>query len=212
MSAWSGIAVVAVAFAVVALAVGQPLWEWHVTDGPQTETWSYGLFTATHTVANETTGASTVDTFSYPSLTGQSRMASLFLSVQYAFLGMVAALIAAAALSVTDVAGGGARDHVRHRTVVQGERGCRCWHRSRQAARGGRGCPVGGGGAEGPAGRAGGRGGGGRRRRRPRSRRLCAGGRGTRGRMRFDRGYRIGPLLARVVAEEAGGKTQIFLH
>ena len=103
MSAWSGIAVVAVAFAVVALAVGQPVWEWHVTDGPQTETWSYGLFAATHTVSNETTGASTVDTIPYASLASQSRMASLFLSVQTAFLGMLAALIAAAALSVATV-------------------------------------------------------------------------------------------------------------
>ena len=64
MSAWSGIAVVAVAFAVVALAVGQPLWEWHVTDRPQTEARSYGLVTANHPVANEKAGASTGGTLS----------------------------------------------------------------------------------------------------------------------------------------------------
>jgi len=100
MSAWSGIVVVAVAIAVIALAVGQPVWEWHVSDGPQTETWSYGLFGATHTITNETTGSTTVDAIPYPSLTGQGQMASLFLSLQYAFLATIGAAVAAAALSV----------------------------------------------------------------------------------------------------------------
>ncbi len=100
MSAWSGLVVVAVAFAVVAVGVGQPLWQWHVTEGAQTETWSYGLFSATHTVLNETAGSSTEQTFAYASLANQSRMVGLLAQLQYDFLGIVAALVAAAALSV----------------------------------------------------------------------------------------------------------------
>jgi hypothetical protein len=100
MSAWSGIVVVAVAFAVVALAAGQPVWDWRVSVGPQTESWSYGLFSATHTITNDTTGSSTANTIPYGSLTNQSRMAALFVPLQYGFLGIVAALVAAAALSV----------------------------------------------------------------------------------------------------------------
>ncbi len=99
MSAWSGIVVVAVAFAVIVLAVGQPVWEWNVSDGPQTETWSYGLFSATHSVKNDTTGLESVVTVPYASLANQSRMVALLAPLQYGFLGIVAALVAAAALS-----------------------------------------------------------------------------------------------------------------
>ncbi len=100
MSAWSGIVVVAVAFAVVGLAVGQPVWEWRVSEGPQTETWSYSLFSATHRTANDTTQSSTVETIPYGSLANQSRMVRLFVPLQYGFLGILATLIAAVALSV----------------------------------------------------------------------------------------------------------------
>ena len=99
MSAWSGIVVVAVAIAVVTVAVGQPVWEWHLSDTPQTETWSYGLFSATHTIVNETTGARTLQAFSYQNLAGQAKMAGLFLSMQYGFLALIGTVAAAAALS-----------------------------------------------------------------------------------------------------------------
>ncbi len=89
----------AVAFAVVALAVGQPVWEWNATLGPQTESWSYGLFGATHTIANDTTSTSASQTVPYASLTNQSRMVGLFVPLQYGFLAIVASLVAAAALS-----------------------------------------------------------------------------------------------------------------
>jgi hypothetical protein len=100
MSARSGIVVVAVAFALVVLAVGEPVWDWHVTVGSETETWSYGLFSATHTIANDTTGLSSADTIPYTALTNQSRMTGLLVPLQYGFLGILAALVAAAALSV----------------------------------------------------------------------------------------------------------------
>ncbi len=103
MSGWSGLVVVAVAFAVVVLAVGQPVWEWHVTEGPQTETWSYGLFSVAHTVANDTTGAVTADNLPYGSLAAQPQMAALFETLQLGFLGMLAAAVAAAGLSAATV-------------------------------------------------------------------------------------------------------------
>jgi hypothetical protein len=91
---------VAVAFAVIALAVGQAAWEWRVSDGTDVETWSYGLVGATHTIANGTTGVPTVESFPYGALTAQGHMAGLFLSLQYALLAVLAAVAASAALSV----------------------------------------------------------------------------------------------------------------
>ena len=100
MSAWSGVVVVAVAFAVALVAVGQPAWQWHRSTGADYETWSYQLFGATHTVSNSTAGTTTISNYTYVGLPGQGDIASLFLSLQAAFLGMVASLAAAAALGV----------------------------------------------------------------------------------------------------------------
>lgn len=99
MSAWSGVVVVAVALAVALVAAGQPLWEWHRSSGADYETWSYRLFGVVHTVENATAGTTTVTTLSYADLPGQGAIASLFLTLQYAFLGMVSAAVAAGGLS-----------------------------------------------------------------------------------------------------------------
>ncbi len=104
MSAWSGIVVAAVALAVVAVAVGQTTWEWRVTDGPQIETWSYGLFGATHTIENRTLGTTIVESFTYANLPNQARMAALFSNLQLIFLGLVACIFAALGLSVATAA------------------------------------------------------------------------------------------------------------
>ncbi len=88
----------AVALALAIVAAGQPMWEWHLSDGTETEVWSYGLLGATHTVSNETTGATTVTSYSYASLPGQPGLAAIFQTLQLLFLGLVAAAIAAAGL------------------------------------------------------------------------------------------------------------------
>ncbi len=100
MSAWSGVVVVAVALVVALVAVGQPAWDWHQSMGPGYQGWSYTLFGVTHTVDNGTTGVKTVSNYSYLDVPGQPNMASVFLTVQSAFYGMVAAAMAAAGLSV----------------------------------------------------------------------------------------------------------------
>lgn len=105
MSAWSGVVVVALALAVALVAVGQPAWEWHRSTGTDYETWSYGLFGATHAVHNGTTNATEITAFPYPDLPGQDHLASLFLDLEYAFLGAVAATLAAAGLSLATVRG-----------------------------------------------------------------------------------------------------------
>lgn len=100
MSAWSGVVVVGVALVIAFVAVGQPAWEWHRSTGNGYESWSYQLFGATYTVHNGTTGATTVTNYSYLTLPGQGHIASLFLALQDALVGMLAACVAAAALSV----------------------------------------------------------------------------------------------------------------
>lgn len=100
MSAWSGVVVVAVAVALALVAVGQPAWEWHRSTGADYESWSYTLFAARHTVFNATTGTTTATNVSYVDLSGQGHIAALFLTLQYAFLGMLAATAAAAGLCV----------------------------------------------------------------------------------------------------------------
>ena len=100
MSAWSGVAVAAVALVVVLVAVGQPTWEWHRSSGSDYETWSYRLFDARHTVHNGTAGTTVVSDFAYADLPGQPEIVSLFVLLQDAFLGMAAAAVAAAALSL----------------------------------------------------------------------------------------------------------------
>jgi len=100
MSAWSGIVIAAVALAVIVVAAGQPAWEWRLSDNVQTETWSYGLFGVTHTIQNRTLGNTTNETFTYLNLPNQPNMASLFSSIQLAFLGVVGCGVAALALSV----------------------------------------------------------------------------------------------------------------
>ncbi len=103
MSAWSGVVVVAVALVVALVAVGQPAWEWHRSTGQDYETWSYGLFGVTQTVHNGTSGTTTVTNVAYADLSGQGNIASLFAVLQYGFLGMVAAAVAAGVLSVATV-------------------------------------------------------------------------------------------------------------
>ena len=100
MSAWTGVVIAAVAFALIAVAAGQPAWEWRFSDNVQTETWSYGLFGVTHTIVNRTLGNTSVENFTYLTLPGQGRMAALFATVQTAFLGVVGCAVAALALSV----------------------------------------------------------------------------------------------------------------
>lgn len=100
MSAWSGIVIAAVALAVVVVAVGQPAWEWRLSDSVQVETWSYGLFGVTHTIQNRTLGNTSVETFTYLTLPNQGRMASLFSALQLAFLGVIGCTVATLALSV----------------------------------------------------------------------------------------------------------------
>ncbi len=100
MSAWSGVVVVAVALVVAFVAVGQPAWEWHRSTGSTYESWSYGLFDAEHTVHNGTAGTTTISNVSYAALSSQGHIASLFLTLQYVFYGVLASSIAAAALSV----------------------------------------------------------------------------------------------------------------
>ena len=100
MSAWTGIVVAAVAIAVVAVAAGQPVWEWRLTNSVQTETWSYGLFGVTHTIENRTLGNTSAQNFTYLRLPNQPRMTSLFSSLQLAFLGVIGCAVAALALSV----------------------------------------------------------------------------------------------------------------
>ena len=97
MSAWSGIAIVALGLTLALAATGQPVWEWRLSEGSHLETWSYGLFGARHTVTNSTS-ATTTDASPYPELADQDRMVSLFLSIQLAFVAMVAATAAALAL------------------------------------------------------------------------------------------------------------------
>ncbi len=100
MSAWSGIAVAAIALAVVIVAVGEPVWEWRLSDSTQIETWSYGLFDVTHTIQNKTLGNATTASFTYPDLPGQAHISSLFEQMQYEFLGLLASIVAAMALSL----------------------------------------------------------------------------------------------------------------
>ncbi len=100
MSAWSGVVVVAVVLVVALVAVQEPAWEWHRSTGGDYETWSYRLFDASHTVYNATAQTTTVSNYTYADLPGQGDIASLFLSLQYAFFAMVAASVAAACLSV----------------------------------------------------------------------------------------------------------------
>lgn len=100
MAGWSGIAVGAIVLAVVLVGVGQPLWEWRLSDPVEVETWSYSLFTVTHTVENRTLGNTTVESFTYLNLPSQPRMSAFFATVQTAFYGFVACLAAAIGLSV----------------------------------------------------------------------------------------------------------------
>lgn len=99
MSAWTGIAVVAIGLGIALVAVSQPVWEWHLSGGTQTETWSYGFFGVTHTVQNGTSGGHTVQSYTYANLTNQGDMDALFLTMQDLFDGMIVATIAAGALS-----------------------------------------------------------------------------------------------------------------
>ncbi len=100
MSAWSGVVVIALALAVAFVAVGGAEWQWQRSAGSDSETWSYSLFGATHTVYNGTTQTTNVSVFGFASLPGQDHVAALFLTLQYAVLGLLAAMVAAAALSV----------------------------------------------------------------------------------------------------------------
>ena len=100
MSAWSGVVVAAVVLAVAIVAVGQPAWDWQRSTGGGYETWSYGLFSATHTVHNATSGGTSVTDVAYADLLGQPEIASLFQTMQLAFLGMLAAAVASAGLSI----------------------------------------------------------------------------------------------------------------
>lgn len=103
MSAWSGVVVAAVAIAIALVAAGQPTWDWHRSTGTDWDTWSYSVLGATHTVYNATSNRTTQTTYAYLNFPGQPGMASLFLSLEYAFFGAVAASIAAAGLSVATV-------------------------------------------------------------------------------------------------------------
>ncbi len=100
MSAWTGVVVVAVVLALAFVAVEQPAWEWRRSDGANYEVWSYALFGASYTAYNGTTNVTVVSGFTYLNLPNQSHLAPLFLTMQYAFLGMLAAALAAAGLSL----------------------------------------------------------------------------------------------------------------
>lgn len=94
MSAWSGIAVGALALALAFVMVGQAVWEWRYT-GTGGETWTYGLFDATHTNTSANLSAS----YAYPNMPGQRDMAAVFQGFQLWFL--LAAVASAAGLGLS---------------------------------------------------------------------------------------------------------------
>lgn len=100
MSAWSGVVVVAVALVVAFVAVGEPVWQWHRSSGTSWESWTYFLFETRFTTFNGTTNVTATTDYSYADVPGQVHIAELFLTMQYAFLGMLVAAIAAGGLSV----------------------------------------------------------------------------------------------------------------
>lgn len=95
MSVRSGIAAAGVAIALLVLAVGYPIWEWRMDNPNQTEVWSYGIFSARHTINNKTTGTTSVDRyFPYDPLAAfQPKLAAAFRELElYFVLGLIATL------------------------------------------------------------------------------------------------------------------------
>jgi hypothetical protein len=100
MSAYSGIASAAVAFVLVVLTMGQPVWEWRMTGPTEVEVWSYRLFGVDHILTNLTTGSETTTTYTYYDLPGQPRMSALFIEIGRWFLYAALAGIGALGLSI----------------------------------------------------------------------------------------------------------------
>lgn len=95
MSAWSGIAVGALALALAFVMVGQGVWEWRYNGPAGQESWSYGIFNAGHTNSSANLSA----TYAYPNLPGQPNMASVFQAFQLWFLLGIVASVAGLGLS-----------------------------------------------------------------------------------------------------------------
>lgn len=103
MSIWSGLAAAGLVLVLASFAVAEPLWEFRVTGVPDEETWSYGLFGATHTVRNGTTNLTTVLTYDYYALPGaypeQQGLAVLLIGLGKWFVLSVILAIAGIGLS-----------------------------------------------------------------------------------------------------------------
>lgn len=103
MSIWSGLAAAGLVLVLASFAVAEPLWEFRVTGTPDQETWSYGLFGATHTVRNGTTNLTTVRTYDYYALPGaypeQQGLAVLLIGLGKWFVLSVIVTIAGIGLS-----------------------------------------------------------------------------------------------------------------
>lgn len=104
MSAWSGIAAAGVALALAFFTVGQPIWEWRVSDPNEVETWSYGVFGGHHIVENKTTRTTTDEPFSYGTIAGQERLSAVFETFGQTFLLGVLAAVAGIGLSAATAA------------------------------------------------------------------------------------------------------------
>lgn len=96
MSAWSGIAVGAIALALAFVMAGQAVWEWRYNGTGIEETWTYGLFGATHT----NTSSSLNTAYAYPSIPGQPGMGGVFRDFELWFLLGGVACVAGLGLSV----------------------------------------------------------------------------------------------------------------
>lgn len=106
MSVWSGIIAAGVAIALVSVVISsQPLWEWRLDTPQDREIWSYGVFSAHHSIYNLTTQNTTLSRdYAYDRLASlQPHMASAFAEFgQFIVFGLLAA-IAGVVLSVLTV-------------------------------------------------------------------------------------------------------------
>ena len=97
MSVWSGIIAAGVAIALVSVVIGsQDLWEWKLETPQQWETWSYGAFSAHHSIQNRTSGNYTLwRNYSYDQLASlQAHMASAFAEFgRFILLGLLSAIV-----------------------------------------------------------------------------------------------------------------------
>lgn len=94
MSAWSGIAVGAIALVLAFVMAGQPVYEWRYNAPAGQVSWTYGIFGATYANASSNVTAA----YAYP-VAGQPNLSALFLDFQLWFLLAVVSAVAAIGLS-----------------------------------------------------------------------------------------------------------------